>query len=121
MQIILLVFCCVLIVVTIVFRNTPFVKKYWKYSLILIPTIFMLALKILSMIRTRDVKPSTNLNVLKDEVLNVKEKLQEVNTVVKIEAAVEKTKNDQLMSDLKEAQKIEDNRERRKRLAELLG
>jgi hypothetical protein len=54
-------------------------------------------------------------------VSEIKEKLQEVNTVVKIEAAVAKTENQQLMTELKDAQKIEDNRERRKRLAELMG
>lgn len=122
-ELFLLSFCLVIIVLLIVFRNTSFVKKYWRYSLILIPAIVILVLKILTSIRSKNIGSNAKPNnvALKDEVLNIKEQLEEVNTVVKIEAAVAKTENNQLMTSLKEAQKIKDNKERRKRLAELMG
>jgi len=120
-ELVLLVICCIAIVFLIVFRKTTFVKKYWKYALILIPAILILVLKIISTIRATSATTSNESDEIKDHVSEIKEKLQEVNTVVKIEAAVAKTENQQLMAELKDAQKIEDNRERRKRLAELMG
>lgn len=121
-ELVLLVICCIAIVFLIVFRKTTFVKKYWKYALVLIPAVLILVLKILSTIRSNSKTTSTTeQDELKDHISEVKEQLQEVNTVVKIEAAVAKNENQQLMTELKDAQKIEDNRERRKRLAELMG
>lgn len=125
-QLVLLSICIVLIVLLIVFRKTSFVKKYWRYALILIPAVLILVVKILATIRQKgtdsnNTTTDTGTPVLKDEITNIKEKLEEVNTVVKVEAAIEKTKNEDLMQELKEVQKIPDTRERRRRLAEMVG
>jgi glucan phosphoethanolaminetransferase (alkaline phosphatase superfamily) len=121
-EIFLLVICAIAIVLLIIFRKTTFVKKNWRYALVLIPAVLVLILKILTTIRSKNAAPiSTNDETLKDQITTIKGKLEEVNTVVKIEAAVEKTKNDQLMTQLKEVQQIPDDRERRKRLAEMVG
>jgi glucan phosphoethanolaminetransferase (alkaline phosphatase superfamily) len=117
-EVILLVLCCIVIALLIVFRNHSLVKKYWRYSLILAPAIVILVLKILVVIRS---KKTSNQPVIKDEITNIKDKLTEVNTVVKVEAAIAKEKNDQKMEELKEVQKITDDRERRKRLAQMIG
>lgn len=124
-EIFLLILCLVAITLLIIFRKTAFVKKYWRYALILIPAVFVLIIKVLATIRSNNTGSSPTVNSeqnsLKDEVHSIKEKLQEVNSVVKVEAAVAKTNNEQLMDQLKEVQKISDDRERRKRLAEMVG
>jgi glucan phosphoethanolaminetransferase (alkaline phosphatase superfamily) len=120
-EVVLLICCCIVVVLLIVFRKTSFVKKYWRYSLILIPAIVILVLKILAVIRQKTPSSQEQPNVLKDEITNIKDKLNEVNTVVKIEAAVAKEKNDVKMTELKEVQQIKDDRERRRRLAKMLG
>lgn len=97
-----------------------FVKKYWRYSLILIPAVVILVLKIIIVIKQKN-STVNQPNVLKDEITNIKDKLEEVNTIVKVESAIAKEKNDQKMNELKEVQKISDDKERRKRLAQMLG
>jgi glucan phosphoethanolaminetransferase (alkaline phosphatase superfamily) len=117
-QVVLLGLCCVIVVLVIVFRKTSFVKKYWRYSLILIPAILILILVIL---KGNKGNTSTNSSALKDSISDIKGKLNEVNTIVQIEAAITKTNDEQKMQQLKEVQKIPDDTERRKKLAELIG
>ncbi|MDD5651375.1 MAG: hypothetical protein PHF86_13330 [Candidatus Nanoarchaeia archaeon] len=121
-EIFLLILCTIAIILLIIFRKTAFVKKNWRYALILIPAVLVLVLKILATIRSKGTaSTSSNATTLKDDITSIKGKLEEVNSVVKVEAAIEKTKNEQLMNELKEVQKIPDDRERRKRLAEMVG
>jgi hypothetical protein len=115
-----------LIALLIVFRKTSFVKKYWRYALILIPAILILVVKILTTIRQKPKKSFDDPDMveeptLKDEITTVREKLEEVNTTVKVEAAIAKTKNDSMMEELKEVQKIPNRRERIRRLAGMVG
>ena len=120
-EIILLIVCLVCAALIIQFRKTSFVKKYWKYFLILAPGIIILVLKILLVIRQKPGTTSSQTPPLKDEITNIKEKLSEVNTVAKIEASVAKEKNETKMKELQEVQKIPDARERRKKLAQMIG
>ncbi|MDD5649660.1 MAG: hypothetical protein PHF86_04470 [Candidatus Nanoarchaeia archaeon] len=121
-QVELLIVFFIIIVLFIIFRKTSFVKKYWKYAIVLVPAILMITLKILSRQKTTEKNNSEEKNAnLKDEIISIKEKLEEVNTIVKVEAAVAVSKNDELMKELKEVQKIPDARERRKKLADMIG
>jgi len=101
------------------FRKTIVIRKYWKISIVLLPIIIVLVLKLIVSIRQR--KPNDQRINLNDEINEIKDRLEEINTTVIIEAKIEKTKNDQLMNELKEVQKINDAKERRKRLAEMIG
>ena len=110
-------------ILAIIFRKTSFVKKYWAYLLILIPGAIVLTLKVIQDYTT---KPKTDdqgqqASAVKDQVQEIKEQITEVQTVAKIEAAVAKAKNDATMQELKEVQAIEDGRERRRRLAAMIG
>jgi len=125
-QIVLLILCCFVMASLIVFRKTAFVKKYWRYALILAPGILVLIIKILTTIRQNS-SNSSGLSsndkepTLKDEITTIKERLEEVNTTVKVEAAIAKTKNEEMIKELEEVQKIPDQRERNRRLAEMVG
>lgn len=119
-QIFLLVLCFIVIALLIVFRKTSFVKKYWRYSLILIPAILLIVFKIMLILKDKSTgnTPSVNLG---NEVSNIKGQLGEVNTVVQIEAAIAKTNDQQKIDQLKQIQQIADDDERRKQLAAMIG
>ena len=103
----------------IIFRKTTFVKKYWKFGLILIPGIIILTLKIIVSIRQNKNQGTQDTSV-KDSISEIKDQLVEAQTNAKIEAVIAKEKNEEKMNELKEIQKIDDHQERRKRLASLL-
>jgi hypothetical protein len=120
-EIILSILVVIIVGLLILFRNNTYVKKYWRYSLILAPAIILLILKIMVTIRQKKVDDTVKSDPLKEHITDIKSKLEEVNTVVKIEAAVAKEKNDTKIAELKEVQKITDDQERRKRLAAMIG
>ena len=111
------------VILAIIFRKTPIVKKYWKYLLILAPGALVLILKIIQ--DAKGTKTEDNVeesaSATKEHIQEIKEQIIEVQTVAKIEATVAKTKNDETMKELKEVQAIEDSRERRQRLADMIG
>ena len=119
---------CIMTIVIIctlaaIFRNTTFVKKYWGYLLILIPGAIVLIFKIVQDItdKKRNTTSQASANNTQEHIQEIKEQITEVQTVAKIEAAIAKTKNDTRMQELKKVQEIEDARERRKKLAAMIG
>jgi uncharacterized protein YqhQ len=111
--IILLLVCSALL---IQFRNTPFVKKYWRYALIIIPGLILIILKLLTM-KTK--KPgSTDVSTA---ITGIKDQLQEAKLTTAIEATAARTENKIKLEELKKVTQITDSQERRKRLAELMG
>ena len=122
-EIVALIAILAVFALAIVFRNTSFVKRYWKYLLILIPGVLLLVLKIIQDAKNRrtEDKVTESTSATKDHIQEIKEQITEVQTVAKVEAAVAKTKNDAKMEELKEVQAIKDARERRRRLAEMIG
>jgi hypothetical protein len=129
-ELLALIISIILIIVLIVFRKTSFVKKTWKYSLILAPLIIFLILKILSGRKSSasgnggsstgntKSKESDNLEI---KIGKLNERLQEVQQEVAIEVSAAKTKNEEKIKELEEVKKIEDKKERRRRLADLVG
>ena len=107
-----------LIACLIVFRNTLFVKKYWKYALILIPAFLIVIIKAFS--NKKPPSPGETTELAK-ALGNVKEKLQEANMTATIEVTAAREKNLVKLEELKKATQIEDDRKRRERLAELMG
>lgn len=122
-EIIGLVAIAVIVVLAIVFRKTPFVKKYWKYLLILVPGAIVLIMKILQDAKGNKTEDNAekSASATKEHIQEIKEQITEVQTVAKIEAVVAKTKNEETMKELKEVQEIKDDRERRRRLADMIG
>jgi len=122
-EIIGLIAIVLVVTLAIIFRKVPIVKKYWKYLLILAPGALVLILKIIQ--DAKGTKTEDNVeesaSAAKDHIQEIKEQIIEVQTVAKIEATVAKTKNDETMKKLKEVQTIEDSRERRRRLADMIG
>ena len=114
----------IVVVLLIVFRNTSFVKKNWKYFLILAPLAVLIILKIISGRKDPGSTPSSGSssnNDLEKSVEKLKDKLGEVQMETAIEVSAAKTKNEEVIKQLEEVKKIEDKSERRKRLAAMIG
>lgn len=121
MEITFLIVFIILILLIIVFRKTLLIKKYWYIILIILPAFILISLKFLTIIFSK--KPNTNFSStdLKDQINSIKEKLNESNTIIKIEAISIKTKNEQMKKNLKEVQKIKNDKERQEKLAQMIG
>jgi len=120
-----LVGIAVIAVLLIIFRNTTFVKKNWKYFLILAPLVVLIILKIIVGSKSKDDtkpvsgdKPNDDLEKTMEKL---KDKLEEVQMETAIEISAAKTKNEEVIKQLEDIKKIEDTSERRKRLAAMIG
>jgi hypothetical protein len=115
----------VISVLLIVFRNTTFVKKNWKYFLILAPLAVLIVLKIIAGRKdpggTTPVSGDKPNDDLEKNMEKLKDKLEEVQMETAIEISAAKTKNEEVVKQLEEVKKIEDKSERRKRLAAMIG
>lgn len=123
-EILSLIAAGILLVLLVVFRNNPYVKKYWKYSLILIPGIVTIVIKCI--IDKKDpVDNSHGTNRKSSDLAKSIDKIKDDLTETQLEAAVEvsaaKTKSKEKIEKLKEIKKIPDQSERVKRLADLVG
>jgi len=115
----------IVVILLIVFRNTKFVKKNWKYFLILAPFVVLIILRILSGVKKNDTTTSSGSDQKSDDldkdIEKLKDKLQEVQMETAIEISAAKEKNEEVLKKLEEIKKIEDTSERRKRLAAMIG
>jgi hypothetical protein len=104
----------------IIFRKTAFVKKYGRYALILLPALIFILLKLLSKPKKKenDQKSKDNLT---NYIAEIKDQLQEANMITAVEVTAAKEKNNQKLEVLKETMAISDAKERRKRLADMIG
>jgi hypothetical protein len=104
----------------IAFRKTFFVKKYWRYTLILIPAILIIIVKLLSIRKT---PPGTTQDTsdLNNTITEIKDQLQEAHMTTAVEVTAAREKNQEKLEELKKVTQITDSQERRKRLAELMG
>ena len=114
-----------LIIATVVLymlKDHPVLGKYWGFAVVLIPGI----LAILSdrVNRYKDKKDNRDLesraSSLKDRTSSIKESLQEVKTVSTIKIALAKNKNAEDLKRLEDVLSIDDEAERRKRLARMM-
>lgn len=112
----------VLIVLMIIFRKHPIVKLCWKYTLVLIPLVVLMVLKIIS-----NIKPTTNTptadkpDPLGTKIQGIKDDLTEAQMTTAVQVAAAKQKNNDTLTKLEEVKKITDRSERIKQLAAMIG
>jgi len=117
MNIFYIILGLLIILMLIIFRKEAHVKKFWKYTLILIPLFILIFLKMWVPRRPLPNKPDP----LVEKIQDLKDDLSEVHQIAAIEVAIAKTKNEETLKKLEEVKKIEDKKERRKQLASLIG
>ena len=109
--------------VLIMQRENPLIKKYYKYAVIILPAVFLILIRILSKKRTEKREDTLEQNSvsLMEAIGSIKEDLNEANMTAAIEVTVAKTKDSEKIKELEQVVKIEDKRERRRRLAQMIG
>ncbi len=109
----------------VIFRKNPFVQMYWKYSLILLPFVIFLVLKIISdLSRPREntggtAQPSGS--GLEGKVTELREQMTDIQIETAAAVAVAKTKDEELIKRLEAAKKITDRDARRHALINING
>jgi len=122
-ELLTLFFVVVFVVIMIAMSKNPYVKKYWKYSLILVPGVLLIIFRIILVWRE---KKQTSADSKADNTLisamdNIKKDIQEAQLTSSVEVAVAKTKSAEMIKALEAVKKIEDKDERIKKLAEMVG
>ena len=114
----------VLVILMIIFRKNPIVKLYWKYSLILIPLVALIILKIVTDSRNKTNTGTTDPakpDPLAVKIKDIKEELVEAQMTAAIEVSAAKAKSNETLKKLEEVTKITDKAERRRQIAAMVG
>lgn len=110
-----------IVAAAIIFRKTEFVKKNWRYLLILIPAALIIVLKIIQNSRDKTKTDQKKSEELQQTITGVKDQLWEAGAATKIEVAAAREKNEEVLKKLEEIKKITDGEERRRQLAEMIN
>lgn len=117
---ILLVFVCVAI-----FWKNPYVKKYRKYTLILLPALVVIVIALILKIKGKKIDQQTGggslgkPDLLQTTITNVSKKIEKVNLQSSIEVQAARTKNQAVVDELKKIEKISDEEEQMAQLIAL--
>lgn len=115
-----LIIILIVLLLFLVFLFRKELKKYWKYLIILIPFVLVVVIKyILRMKNNEDIKREDD--ILRKEIDDVKSNIEETQLEYIVEVTASRTKNKEMLEQLKEIKKISDKKERRKKLASLIG
>jgi len=113
--IVFLVFVAIIAAVVYLWNNVYF-KKYRRYIVVATPVFVLIVVLMLS--KKKGPTPNAPLDVAKKKL---KDDLFEAQLEASIEITAVRTKNQQMIDKLKEVKKIPDKKQRREKLAELLG
>lgn len=118
MELIIVAIFITVVILAILFRNTVVVKRYWKYLIVGLPAIILLIMN--AIIKMKNSNNSNSEESLRDEIDKIRDKIIEEETIAAIEITAARTENEVVVKKLEEIKKIPDDRERRKRLADLI-
>jgi len=114
----------VLVILMVIFRKNPIVKLYWKYTLIIIPLVVLIILKIIMDAKNKTTTGTTNPtkpDPLAVKIKDIKEELVEAQMTAAIEVSAAKAKSNETLKKLEEVTKITDKAERRRQIAAMVG
>jgi glucan phosphoethanolaminetransferase (alkaline phosphatase superfamily) len=114
----------VLVILMVTFRKNPIVKLYWKYTLIIIPMVVLIILKIIMDAKNKTTTGTTNPtkpDPLAVKIQDIKEELVEAQMTTAIEVSAAKAKSNETLKKLEEVTKITDKAERRRQIAAMVG
>jgi len=104
-----------------VFRKNPFVEKYWKYAIILVPATVVLILILVNKRKGDQGRQHGQADALTGAISKIRDDLTETNHIAAIKTAAAKTEQAQVVKKLEDIKQIEDQKERLKQLADMLG
>jgi len=124
-EIIIIAACLLIAILMGIFWKNPYVNKYRKCALILIPFLFVAIIKLIVDIKNRGNRASSTGGIKPEELRNsidsIRNQIEEVQLETAIKVSAAKEKNSEKIRQLEEIKTIPDNMERLKRLAELVG
>lgn len=120
-EILILIAAAILLILLIVFRKNPYVKKYWKYALILIPGLIIVVIRCFIKDGKDNSSGEESIAPLQRKVDKLKDDLSEANLEAAVEISAARAKDEQKIEEIKEIKKIPDQKERLKKLAKLVG
>jgi glucan phosphoethanolaminetransferase (alkaline phosphatase superfamily) len=122
-EIVALVLVAILIVVLVIFRKNPYVKKYWKYALILLPGVLLIVFRLILIWQEskRTTADANSAKTLNNTINDIKSSIQEANLTSAVEVTIAKTNSADTIKALEDVKKIQDKDERIKKLAEMIG
>lgn len=116
-----LIIIAIIGVLLFLFRKNPFVEKYWKYALILIPAAVILILIIVNKRKGNQSQQQSQADALAGAISKIRDDLTETNHIAAIKTAVAKEDQAQVIKKLEEIKQVDDQKERLKQLAAMLG
>ena len=114
-----LVLAAVVGILLIAYHKNPFVKLAWKYFVIIIPVLLFIAVVMFSKKKTTP-QPGQKDDFSK-AIEEAKEKINEANMTASIQVTAARTENKDKLDQLQKVTEIDDDVERRKQLAALMG
>ena len=106
-------------ILLIAYHKNPFVKLAWKYIVIIIPVLLLIAVAMFS--KRKTVQPPGRKDDFSTAIDEAKEKINEANMTASIQVTAARTENKDKLDQLQKVTQIEDDAERRKQLAALMG
>ena len=118
-----LILIIIVAVLLVVFRKNLYVKKYWKYALILAPGAVLLLIRLLMIWKEKKqtAADSAGAQTLSNTIAKISKDIKETQLTSAVEVAVAKTKSAETIQKLEEIKKISDQDEKIKQLAALVG
>lgn len=111
----------IFIVLLVVFRKNPYVKRYWKYSLILLPAIFIIILRVINKRKDKAGNTQSTDQNLSNTLEKIKDDLQETHLETAVEVSAAREKSAERIKELQKVKKIPDQKERLRKLAAMIG
>lgn len=118
-----LILIAILVVLMVIFRKNPYVKKYWKYALILAPAVIVLVIRLIMLWKEKDQTATNaqNAKTLGSSIQKISTDLQEAQMTCAAQVTVAKTQSADKIQELENIKNDQDQTSRINRLAALIG
>lgn len=111
----------IIAILLIAFRKNPYVKRYWKYFLILLPAVFIIVIRLVNKKKDNAGDGQTTDDNLSSAVEKIKDDLQETHLETAVEVSAARARSADKIKQLEEVKKIPNQKERIRRLAGIIG
>lgn len=122
-ELLALVLIIIAVILLVVFRKNVYVKKCWKYALILTPGVIIIFLRLLLIWKEgkQAAADDKGAKTLASTIGQISKDIKETQLTSAVEVAVAKTKSAETIQKLENIKKISDQDEKIKQLAALVG
>lgn len=111
----------VLVIVMVLFRKNPYVKRYWKYTLILLPAVAVIVIRLINKRKENAGSDPEADKTLAVAIEKIKDDLNETHLETAIEISAAKSKSAEKIKQLEEIKQEPDQKKRIQRLAGMIG